>query len=174
MELHRTEVCEPIEGIAIPVTYIGILRHEGVIRELILGLKYQHQTSHARLLARIVVDLCGDVFSTCDLITWAPTTDVRIRERGLDHAEQIARHVSAMVKIPAKKLLRRTNVGAQTGSSRQDRLDRPHFVARPLRRPLVVVVIDDVVTTGATFHAAANALALAGAAHVVCIAPSRA
>lgn len=174
MELHVTHTTNLGGGRFFLYTRIGILAHEGVVRDLVIGLKYHNQRENARLLAEIIVDVCGVEISQCDVITWAPTTDVRVRDRGLDHAEHIARHVSILLKIPVKKLLRRTNTGAQTGASREDRLGRPQFISRPLHKYIAVALIDDVITTGATFQAASEALAEAGVNRVLCVAPSRA
>lgn len=91
----------------------------------------------------------------------------------MDHAELIARHVGALTDVRCTKLLRRINSGSQTGMNRSERLVRPEFVARPMRGCRHVVVIDDVVTTGATFRAAAYSLVEAGVRSVTCIAPSR-
>lgn len=103
------------------------------------------------------------------VVTWAPTTPDRRGERGFDQAELIARHLGAMLGLPVRRLLRRTSTGHQTGSPRATRLDGPVFVARPARG-IHVVVVDDVVTTGATFMAAVAALEQAGAAGVDCVA----
>jgi predicted amidophosphoribosyltransferase len=91
----------------------------------------------------------------------------------MDHAELIARHVGALLALPVKRLLRRINTISQTGLDRDERLISPEFVARPLGRHRNVLIIDDVVTTGATFRAATQALVAVGAISVVCIAPSR-
>ncbi len=143
------------------------------MRELVLGLKYNHQKHNALQLARIVAPYMPITNSDEILVTWAPTTPAHRLERGMDHAELIARHVGALARIQCKKLLRRVNNESQTGFNRSERLVRPEFIARPLLRPTNVVVIDDVVTTGATFRAATHALVLAGAQSVTCIAPSR-
>ena len=91
----------------------------------------------------------------------------------MDHAELIARHVGVLLALPTKRLLRRINTVSQTGLDREERLTSPEFVARPLGCRRNVLVIDDVVTTGATFRAAVAALVCAGASSATCIAPSR-
>ena len=173
MELHRTEPMWSATGQLIRVVTIGVAPHEGDTRELVLGLKYNYQKHNALLLARIVVPFLPITNSSDTLLTWAPTTTAHRLERGMDHAELIARHVGALMGIRCRKLLRRVNNESQTGSNRSERLARPEFAARPLHRSGNIVVIDDVVTTGATFRAAAHALVLAGAQSVTCIAPSR-
>ena len=173
MELHRTEVVRLNAGVLIPVHILGVEPHEGHTRELVLGLKYGKKRSNARVLAEIVVDaITWDDF-TCDVVTWAPTTSRHQHERGMDHAELIARHVGVLLALPTKRLLRRVNTVSQTGLDRDERLISPEFVARPLRPRSNVLVIDDVVTTGATFWAATQALVEVGAKSVVCVAPSR-
>ena len=160
-------------GALIPVLILGVEPHEGHTRELVLGLKYGKKRSNARVLAEIVVDaITWDGF-TCDVVTWAPTTSRHQQDRGMDHAELIARHVGVLLALPTKRLLRRVNTVSQTGLDRDERLISPEFVARPLRPRSNVLVIDDVVTTGATFWAATQALVEVGAQSVVCVAPSR-
>jgi predicted amidophosphoribosyltransferase len=155
------------------VQIFGVEPHEGHTRELVLGLKYGKKRKNARLLADIVVDAIGWSDFNCDVVTWAPTTMKHQQERGMDHAELIARHVGVLLGLPAKRLLRRVNTVSQTGLDRDERLASPEFVARPLRHQRNVLVIDDVVTTGATFRAAVSALVRTGALSVTCAAPSR-
>jgi predicted amidophosphoribosyltransferase len=152
---------------------MGVEPHEGHTRELVLGLKYGKKRSNARSLADIVVEAVGWDGFTCDVVTWAPTTSRHQQDRGMDHAELIARHVGVLLVLPTKRLLRRVNTVSQTGLDRDERLISPEFVARPLGRHRNVLIIDDVVTTGATFRAATRALVEVGALSVVCVAPSR-
>jgi predicted amidophosphoribosyltransferase len=152
---------------------MGVEPHEGHTRELVLGLKYGKKRSNARSLADIVAEAVGWDGFTCDVVTWAPTTARHQQERGMDHAELIARHVGVLLVLPTKRLLRRVNTVSQTGLDRDERLISPEFVARPLGRHRNVLIIDDVVTTGATFRAATRALVEVGALSVVCVAPSR-
>jgi predicted amidophosphoribosyltransferase len=157
----------------IPVRILGVEPHEGQTRELVLGLKYGKKRSNARSLADIVVEAVGWDGFACDVVTWAPTTARHQQERGMDHAELIARHVGVLLVLPTKRLLRRVNTVSQTGLDRDERLVSPEFVARPLGRHRNVLIIDDVVTTGATFRAAIQAIVAVGALSVVCVAPSR-
>jgi predicted amidophosphoribosyltransferase len=173
MELHRTEAVRSNTGALVATQILGIEPHEGQIRELVLGLKYGRKRLNARLLANIVVDSISWNDFFVDVVTWAPTTTSHQHERGMDHAELIARHVGVLLALPAKRLLRRVNTISQTGLDRDERLVTPEFVARPLGHQRSVLVIDDVVTTGATFRAATQALVAVGALSVVCVAPSR-
>jgi len=173
MELHRTEAMPSNTGVLIPVHILGVEPHEGHTRELVLGLKYGKKRSNARALAEIVVDAVAWDGFTCDVVTWAPTTARHQHERGMDHAELIARHVGVLLALQTKRLLRRVNTVSQTGLDRDERLVSPEFVARPLGRHRDILIIDDVVTTGATFRAATRALVEVGALSVVCVAPSR-
>jgi predicted amidophosphoribosyltransferase len=160
-------------GTLIPVQILGVEPHEGHTRELVLGLKYGKKRKYARELAEIIVVAIARENFTCDVVTWAPTTSSHQQERGMDHAELIARHVGVLLVLPTKRLLRRINGVSQTGLDRDERLKSPEFVARPLGRQRNVLIIDDVVTTGATFRAAIQAIVDLGAQSVICIAPSR-
>jgi competence protein ComFC len=173
MELHRTEAVRSNTGAIVATQILGIDPHEDLTRELVLGLKYGRKRANARLLADIVVESVNWSDFIVDVVTWAPTTVSHQHERGMDHAELIARHVGVLLELPIKRLLRRVNAISQTGLDRDERLMSPEFVARPLGRHRNVLIIDDVVTTGATFRAATQALVSVGALSVVCVAPSR-
>ena len=100
-----------------------------------------------------------------DVVTWLPTTGRRRRRRGYDQARLLARAVSGASTVPRRRLLHRVDGLPQTGRSRRDRLTAPSLrVAGPVTG--VVVLVDDVVTTGASLQAAARALVDAGADRV--------
>lgn len=90
----------------------------------------------------------------------------RYRRRGYNQAETIAALVSAATGIPLAPdmLVRGANTPAQHLQNRRDRIQMTAvFAASPRARGKVVVLVDDVVTTGATMEAAAQALLLQGA-----------
>lgn len=150
------------------------MRFEGVGRSAILGLKYGNRRPVAAHLARLLVrrlrlDAPGERF---DVVTWAPTSAARQRERGFDQAELLAREVGRVLGVPCRRLLQRAHGAPQTGRARAERVGggRPSFRARPARRGLRVLLVDDVVTTGSTLAQAERALRDAGVQHVRCAA----
>jgi predicted amidophosphoribosyltransferase len=144
-----------------------LLVYEGAARELVARLKYRNARSSVAWLAggmARLVDPAG-----IDVVTWAPTTVRRRRDRGFDQAEVLARGVARCLGRPARGWLRRVAGPAQTGRAVEERWHGPRFdptgvaVAQAAR----VLVVDDVVTTGASLAGAGRALRSAGAAAVI-------
>ena len=144
---------------------IAATQYMGLSKELVVGLKFRNRRRLARHLAAQLGRRLDP--TQIDIITWAPTSRRRAHDRGYDQAELLARALAALWRKPCRRMLFRRHGTAQTGRSRSDRLNGPVFAARPIRNPPRVLVIDDVVTTGATLHAARAALLAAGARSVV-------
>ncbi len=153
------------------------LTFDGVVRDAVVSLKYRNRRAVAAELADLLVrrlGLAGPGRAPFDLVTWAPTSRRRATERGFDQAELLARAVASRLGVPCRRLLYREHGQAQTGRRRADRLTGPSFRARsapsgrtaPPARRWRVLVVDDVVTTGATLTAAGGALRAAGIADV--------
>lgn len=147
-------------------TYVGL------VRDLMLSFKYQNHRALATLFAsHLVTTLKMSTEIECiDVVTWVPTTHERRMTRGHDQAETLARIVGRTLGVPARKLLMRETVGHQTGQSREKRLVGVSFRARSVNTQSTVLVVDDVVTTGATMQIAQRALYQAGATRVICAA----
>jgi predicted amidophosphoribosyltransferase len=118
------------------------------------------------------------------VVTWAPTSRARRRQRGFDPAELLARAVARRLRLRCVGMLDRLPGPPQTGRSGADRRGGPRYVTRPGRRgrhgqrgrrgvPAAVVLVDDVTTTGATLAAAASALRDGGARVVVALTAAR-
>ncbi len=155
-----------------PDGVLAALPFDGVARQVLHGLKFRNRRGVARQLARLMVLRLR--VGTVDVVTWAPTSGARARARGYDQSELLARAVAHELDVPCRRLLFRTHGEQQTGHTRAERLHGVSFRSRALgrakRHPLRVLLVDDVVTTGATLVAARTALLRAGAGSVVCVA----
>ncbi len=157
---------DPVAGAALEFTGVG--------RDLLIGFKFGNARTLARPFARRLVDDLARAGSSppgpqIDCVTWAPTSPRRARRRGYDQAELLAREVARLLGVRCRRLLRRAGRSvAQTGRSRHDRAIGPAFVGRAPAGVCHVLVVDDVITTGATLDAARLALIQAGVPMVTC------
>ena len=133
-----------------------------------LALKNGNERRLAPELAKLLHPLVNA--DIVDVITWVPTTTARARSRGYDHAELIARCLGMHFGIPTRRLLRRDDREAQQGKNRAARLIGPRVTATPAARGKRVVLVDDVVTTGATMRTCSDALLSSGAVKVLMVA----
>ena len=148
--------------------------YEGIARRLILNLKYHNRRQVVsvlvELLAQRVMQRIPNIATICDVVTWAPTSTARVRRRGHDQSELLARRLARVLDVPCRRLLIKTSTNVQTGASREERLQGSVFSARKLGVNSHVMVVDDVVTTGTTLRCAADALRKAGVCQVTCVA----
>ncbi|VVD71322.1 Orotate phosphoribosyltransferase [Pandoraea iniqua] len=126
-------------------------------------------------LAREFGERLGDaVLPCCDaqtLLVPVPLAPARLATRGFNQAWELARVAARRVQRPASArwLRRERTTTAQRGLTRDARQRnlRDAFVASDRVQGHRIVLIDDVMTTGATCHAAAQALKRAGATYVL-------
>jgi len=140
--------------------------HGGALAEAIHRLKYDRREDLAPALG-VLFEACAAPRSDC--LAPIPLHPQRLRERGYDQARLLADAAAKRFRLPVAPLLTRTrHTGQQVGRDRKarERNVRGAFAASEHARGLRVCLIDDVMTTGATAAAAAEALLLAGAARV--------
>ena len=142
--------------------------YESVARDVVLALKQRRSRALATLIAEETLSRLE--LEEVDMVTWAPTSRQHVRERGHDQSKLLATSFSRRLGARLHRSLLREGNRAQRGLSRRDRLDGPTFIASPFVKGKRILVIDDVVTTGATLTAASECLVAAGASSVACVA----
>jgi len=141
----------------------SLLGFEGRGRDLVVALKYGNARGLGHLLGTAMATLVDP--SRIDVVTWAPTSASRRGRRGYDQSRLLAVAAGRALGRPCRLLLRRGPGPPQTGRNLAQRQVGPRFAAiRP--GPARVLLVDDVVTTGATLAAAAHALHQAGTEQV--------
>ncbi|MBA3430026.1 MAG: ComF family protein [Actinobacteria bacterium] len=150
--------------------------YDGAARTLILALKVGGRRAAAGPPAAAMCERARAVGIKAGVVTWVPGRRGDQRRRGFDHAEVLARLVAAGLGLPARALLRRRGPARldQTTLGASERWINLHgaFIARA--SPTPVLLVDDLVTTGATASSCAGALQAAGAPGVEALVACRA
>jgi ComF family protein len=141
--------------------------YAGPVKELVLKLKFHRLRAVADVAANMVLSALPDAIDA-DIVTAVPVSAGRYRERGYNQSELLARQVAARLGLPYSSTLARTSSAHQLGVDRRTRLEQIKGAFYPLRalERQRVLVVDDVVTTGATLSEAAAVLTAAGASSV--------
>jgi ComF family protein len=154
------------------VITLGDYRAEEGLRAWILALKHGSRPDLARPLGRLLGARLGSGEDGAWLVP-VPLHPLRRLERGYDQARLLARFAAEFVGLPVVEALRRTQWTVPQGTpgarSRRANVRGAFVVARRKTRGLArrsVVLVDDVVTSGATVDACASALRSAGATSV--------
>ena len=144
---------------------------EGAVRESIFSLKYRGVRAAAPELGRLLAQYAAGHAVPGEVIVPVPLHPRRLRARGYNQSELLARELSKLTGLPqANNLLTRfkdapPQVEAAARSQRQTNVDGSFEAAGDVTG-LKVILIDDVVTTGSTMSACAAPLKAAGAASV--------
>ena len=149
--------------------------HAGVARDLVAALKFRRLLPVAGLMAERIELLAPAWLLSGELVP-VPTARLRSLARGFDPATEIAAALAARTGAPLRRdCLARLGGTRQVGRRRAERLGSPpRFRPRNANlSPRDVVLVDDVLTTGATLSSCARALRAAGAVRIVAVTFSR-
>jgi len=159
----------PVYGRARAVAAFG-----GVMRDLIHGFKYADRHHGRRLFGRWMAVAGGAVLADADLLVPVPLHRWRLVWRRFNQAAILAREVARETGVPTDPgvLVRVKRTASQIGMTADQRRRNVQAafqvpaVCRLAVEGRAIVLVDDVITTGATINAAARALLAAGAARV--------
>ena len=148
--------------------------YDGLVKDCIHSFKYSYNTYLAGTLAQLMINfsLRYIEFKEIDVLVSVPLHWKRLRERGFNQAELLAKKISVRLGIPLEKrgLCRIRHILSQTQLQRQERLHnvKGAFVVKRAdsftgKR---ILLVDDVFTTGATLNECSRVLLQAGAKEV--------
>lgn len=150
--------------------------YDKTARALILRLKIQHDRSAARDIAAMMATTYRRFNNRQRqaaknyLIVPVPTASVRVRQRSFDHTALIARLLSRELGIPTAAVVGRLGETKQVGATKQARTAQAKGSYLIRKESIVsgrdILLIDDVITTGATVGEVAKVLRRAGAKSV--------
>ena len=179
---ERAQLCVRCARTPLPLAQILVpWRFGGQLASAIRRLKFAHRAHIARDLAPLWAPLLAAAVATHDaLVIPIPLHWRRRLRRGYDHAWLLAHHACRSARLaPPRALLQRIRASPPQSTlgaaERRANLDGAFRVRDP--RPVsgrTIILVDDVVTTGATLAAAARPLVVAGAELVIAVALARA
>ena len=142
------------------------------VRRSLLRYKFQGLRIYAELYGEFLAKCIDENPISCDSITWVPLSRKRLRKRGYDQARLLAEELSRQTGLPCVPMLRKIrNNPAQSGTGdAKKRRENVKGVYEALSEEEIagrrILLVDDIVTTGATLSECASVLKKAGAKEV--------
>jgi len=154
---------------------LAIGEYDGSLRAIVHALKYEGRRTLAGRLSSLMRDRGADILAGAACVVPVPLHPSRRRERGFNQAADLARHLGLPVRHALRRV-RATATQAALPAAQRHRNVRHAFAATRSARGLhgqIIVLVDDVCTTGATLDACAVVLKAAGIAEVRALTAAR-
>lgn len=139
-------------------------------------MKFSRVRAYAPLFGQLMAQCLADhLEERAGALTWAPLSRQRLRERGFDQAELMARAAAEELGVPCVSALKKVRDTAPQSGLEEESARRANVLGVYLLRPeadiegKVLVLADDVVTSGSTLSECARILRQGGARRVYCL-----
>lgn len=152
---------------------VSTVRYEDEIRDSFLRYKFGGCHWYGEVFGELLAETISiQLAGRYDLITWAPVSKARLRERGYDQSQLLAETAAGLLNKPVRRCLSKVkdtpaNSGLPHETERRKNV-ADVYEALPGFEGKRVLLIDDVYTTGATMSECAKTLLLGGAESVIC------
>lgn len=146
--------------------------YEKGFRRTLHRLKFQEERALARPLGTLMAEAASSLGEELDGVTWVPMSPQKLRRRGYNQSELLAKAVAKELGLPAWDLLEQVReTDTQHNLTRAQRADNVRGAYRTKSAALGkrLLLVDDIVTTGATLRACAQGLYGAGAQKVCAV-----
>lgn len=153
--------------------------YEGHVRESLLRYKFGGVSSYADIYAEFIAKCIDENEISCHIITWVPLSSKRLRRRGYDQARLIAEELSEKTGVVCEKLLRKdrdnpAQSGTGTAEKRRANVAGAYSSVAPAKAVgKKILIVDDIVTTGATLSECARVLKDNGATDILAATAAR-
>ena len=156
-------------------SWTAVWYYEGDVRQSLLRFKFERTCHYAETYGRVLAaKLLTEYPEGFDILTWVPISSARKRERGYDQTKLLVKAVSRHMELPYTRTLKKIKHNLPQ-SSLQDVAHRRANVlgayeccCPELVRDKRILILDDILTTGATVGECARVLLSAGAKQVHC------
>ncbi len=173
-----TEVfTKPKRKISFVADWTAMWYYNGNVRYSLLRYKFYNRRSYGAVYGRLLaMKLLSKPLCQYDILTWVPVSRQRKRKRGFDQVELIAQAVGQELETPAVPVLKKIrHTKPQSGLNDPSRRRANVLGAYTVPEPAAIagkriLLLDDIITTGATVQECARTLLTAGAKEVYCAA----
>lgn len=165
-----SETCKKCQTTT-PLKHVYVAAHydDQLVRHLLRATKYERAQAGVRTMTMFMLPTLPSL-ATEPLLVAVPTATSRVRQRGYDQAVLLTRQLKERAGLQSVRLLARIGQAHQVGAGRAERLKHLQGSFRPVHinkiRGAHILLVDDVLTTGATLETAARVLKKAGAKQI--------
>ena len=155
------------------------LYYEDAVREAILAYKFQGKTGGLDCFGMLMAQCAAEEYMDCfDTVTWVPVSRKRLRKRGFDQSRMLAASLCVDWHTKPVETLRKTadnppQSGLEDAAARRANVLGVYEAVPENVRGRRFLLVDDILTTGATLTQSVRVLREAGAADVVCLTLAR-